>query len=241
MTDKAIKEDKKPNPPYLPFKTFTRLIGVFEHVVPQVIDSSVLGKFSGSDRAALIPALKFLGLLDADQRVKPELDALIKAYGKPEWKSKLRERITASYADIINGLDVSTATRRQLEERFKDIPSTVLQKTIRFYISAAQEAGIPLSKFITERQKRARGERKPPNKGKGSSSITKTGQGSSGDSPPDMLKGYKEWTSPIKDKQPVKIYVPENITKNEWENVRKMLSLTIEMIETYFGFSQGNK
>ena len=234
--DDDKKDKKQVSPPYIPFKTFLRLIRSFkETAVPDRIDASVLDKFSWSERSALLPALKFLQLADKEDKSTPAIYDLTKAYTTEEWKAKLKEIILSRYDEIINGLNVETgATRGQLEEKFKNVGAGVVEKCIRFYIAAAKEADVTLSKHITKRQKTARKKQsaKEPDKPKDQSKMEPT-------NPEDL--GFKEFILPIKDKQPVKIWIPDKLSEDDWRGVRKMMNPMMIMIEAYFGFSQEDK
>ena len=230
------KERKQVSPPYVPFKTFVRLINSFKDTtVPDRIDASVLDKFSWSDRASLLPALKFLQLIDKDDMSTPTLRNLADSYTTPQWKTKLKEIVLSRYDEIINGLNVeSSATRGQLEEKFKNVGPKVMEKCIRFYIAAAKEAGITLSMLITKRQ-RARTEKKTEGK-----KQSLKDQSREEPPTPESLE-FKEFILPIKDKKPVKIWIPNDLTKDEWGSVSKMMSPMMIMIESYFGFSLEEK
>ena len=243
MADDVKKDGKIPTPPYLPFKTFKRLIGAFKGtVVPQRIDQSVLGKFSGSDIAALLPALKFFNLIDDNQMVQPLFCDLVESYETSAWKDKFKNLVESTYARIINRLNLSSATRQQLDEKFEAVAARggVSKKCARFYITAATESGIDLSKHIKERQKTRGGIRyvripkniEKPKEEKGSGEER---QDERIIIDPQSL-GYREFPIPIKGKQPVKIWIPEDITQEEWNSVKRMMELTTELMQAYFGF-----
>lgn len=233
--EKGVKQVRAP---YVPFKTFLRLIKSFkETTVPQRIDASVLGKFSWSDRNALLPALKFLQLTDKDDNRTALFVDLVRAYETPEWKTKLNEIVLQRYDEITKGLNIEDgATRGQLEERFKGAGPGVVEKCIRFYLSAAKEAEVALSKHLITRQPRS--ERKIQRK------RQSKGNEPNGDEAPDIGQlpnpedlGFKEFDLPVRGKDPVKIWIPDNLTQDDWVNVKKMMEPITVMIETYFGFS----
>ncbi len=240
--DQDKKDRKQSAAPYVPFKTFLRLIkSCKETTVPQRIDATVLDKFSWSDRASLLPALKFLQLTDKEDMSTPALNDLVKSYNTPEWKTKLKEIVLSRYDEIINGLNVeSSATRGQLEEKFKNVGPGVVGKCIRFYIAAANEAGIPLSILITKRQKTGT-ERKIQRKKQSPKESEKPNSDFGKEYSNLENLGFKEFILPIKGKQPVKIYVPEDITQDDWKRIKNMMEQITIFIETYFGFSLEGK
>jgi hypothetical protein len=244
MSENQTGEEKQATPPYLPFKTLKRLISKFqETTVPQRIDISALQGFSGSDRSALLPALKYLGLVDNEQMATHKIMALVNSYAiSQEWKKQLNKIITDSYADIINELDLTTATRKQLEEKFKNVSTSpaVKQKCIRFYISAAKEADIGLSKHITARQTVKGEKRAPRNKPKEKSQQVNNHEKGDVPKPPAIdpkTLGYEEFTAPIKGHQPIKVWFPNSVTKQEWESARRQLEVIHAMVKNFFGFS----
>lgn len=241
MVTENNADGKSTTPPYLPFKTLKRLLESFkDKAAPLRIDSSVLGSFSGSDRAALLPALRFLSLIDKDHHKTTILDELVSSIGNEiEWKKALKSIITDSYADTIGSLDISSASRKQLEERFENASDSraVVDKCVRFYIAAAVEAGIPLSSFIIERQK-TKGERRAPK--------TKQQRETGGETPnkptgnatatPETPAGYKEFSLRIKGQQPVRVWVVEGIKEDDWNLAYKQFSLIDMMVRLDFGF-----
>ena len=53
------------HPAYAPYETFTAFVARLKQTaVPRAIDSSILSKLSGSQRAALMSSLRFLDLID---------------------------------------------------------------------------------------------------------------------------------------------------------------------------------
>ncbi|MDD5711789.1 MAG: hypothetical protein PHY31_03410 [Smithellaceae bacterium] len=247
MADNDKKDGKGPIPPYLPYKTFIRLIGAFkESTVPQRIDQSVLSKFSGSEIAALIPALKFFDLINKDQMTQQRLLDLVDSYGTPGWKIKLKEIMTISYAEIIDGLHLDSATRKQLDEKFNAVAAgAVADKCTRFYISAATEAGITLSSFITMRKKAPRTGPKTVKIPKAQivKKIAPKGEikEPSADESSKIPSGCKEFSIPVRGKSDAKIWIPDNIDEKEWNGVKENLELTIKMIENFFGFGRKDK
>lgn len=102
-------------------------------------------------------ALRFLGLIDAGGKPTSRLKLLAPATG--EQKARLlREIIAESFGFILQSqLDLESATYAQLSEVFHNtfqLGDDVARKCIKFFISIASDAGVPLSPFIT---KRARG------------------------------------------------------------------------------------
>jgi hypothetical protein len=224
----------KLNPPYIPFKTFKRFLEILkETVTPDVIDSSVLSKFSGSDKAALLPAIKFLGITDKENKViRKRLEPLVKSFKTEEWGKVFGEVVKSSYEEIINDLPLSTATMKQLEDRFKTADPSIIPKAIRFFKAASNEVGIELSSFIKMRKPREKKSKTKTVKSEGPDNAN----GKKGSAIQEVERGYKEFPLPIINKKPAKILVPEDIENADWQRIKRMVQPVLMMIETYFGF-----
>lgn len=153
---------EKDSIPYGTFGRFKITVDQFaENIVPSVLNNHVL-RTSGGDFSALMTALKFLGLINSDQTVKPEFRALVELRKKDEgqYKAQLLKIIKAAYADTpVSKVDVTHGTLPELEKAFKDagVPQgQMVTKAIRFYIKALEDCGVEVSKYITEPRPRVR-------------------------------------------------------------------------------------
>jgi hypothetical protein len=145
-----------PMPPYVSFPTLKTLLKSFqEHGPPGRIDRTVLPTFSGSVAGQLIPALRFLGLINIANHPTPRLEHLIKAYGTDEWPGELKIVLEEAYGPL-GKLNLQTAAPSQFDEAFtKAYPGAdnVVRKCKTFYLAAAAEAKIPISPFIMRNKK----------------------------------------------------------------------------------------
>ena len=93
-------------------------------------------------------ALKVLKLTDADGRPTDELERLVFAEGD-ERRALLRQILERFYAPVFE-LDLSRASRGQFHEAFRSFGTKegVLTKCEAFFIRAAQDAGVELSRHI---------------------------------------------------------------------------------------------
>lgn len=137
-----------PTPPYVPYQTFKTFIINLDQsgVVPTKIDRRVLSTFSGSAQAALIPGLKFLGLIDDEAATTERLKRLVaaRAQGDDAWKQDLKELLSSCFGEIIGDLDLSSGTYGELVEAFRTRAGTsasVVTKNVRFYLQAMEDAG----------------------------------------------------------------------------------------------------
>lgn len=147
---------------YVPYATFiSALDGLRQHGIPRsgIIDKSIWDTQSGTVRAQLILAFKFLGLIDDQRHVAGGLEPLVLA--APEERKKLLRAIVEEKYKTILSLDLTTISQGQLDEAFRKlgVSGSTLQRAIRFFVKACVELGIPIAKRFSERT-RASGPRK---------------------------------------------------------------------------------
>jgi len=140
-------------PAYISFKSFLTFIeDQKEHGLPTEIDRSVLTRFSGSVSGQLIAALKFLRLIDDEQVVQDELQALVDAYGTERWQATLAQLVRRSYAPIV-GEDLTRLTPAKFHEVFKSnypAKDAVIRKCEVFFLKAAEAAAIEVNPRIAK-------------------------------------------------------------------------------------------
>ncbi len=150
-------------PPYVSYSTFKTFLGdLRDHGVPRKIDRSVWGtRVSGSVGVQLMSTLRFLRLVGTDDRPEPTLEPLVKLFGTDAWNMALKNVIAQAYEPIV-ALELTGMTYEHLFIEFRThygAQDSVLGKSVRFFIQAAQEAGIDLGGRIVKgaRKDRTRG------------------------------------------------------------------------------------
>ena len=148
--------NKKRTPPYVSYRSFLTLLEELQRVgLPARIDRSYWGdKFSGSTGTQLMSALRFLNLIDANGMPTHQLRDLVAARGAA--RVEILKRISQeSFCFLMsNSIDSENATYAQLEEVFNElyqVDKDVARKCIKFFTEIANDAGIPLSPFITKK------------------------------------------------------------------------------------------
>jgi hypothetical protein len=146
---------RKRLPPYVSYRTFLNFIERLEREMPARIDRSYWSdRLAGSTGTQLMGALRFLGLVDGDGVPTSQLRLLVPARGEKR-AELLRQIATESYNFVLGGsFDFHLATYAQLEEVFHrnfELADDVNRKCIKFFVTLATDAGIPLSTFITKR------------------------------------------------------------------------------------------
>jgi len=164
----ALRVAERPSsiPPYVPYRTFRNFLEILLEGIPARIDRSVWGeRFSGSNGTQLMTGLKALGLVDDQGRPAEDLERLVRLDGdrrREVWAAMLRRR----YAPLFQ-LDLPRATRAQLRSAFKAFGTNeaVLARCERFFVQAAQDAGIELSPYILDRRRGPRRQSGPRSRG----------------------------------------------------------------------------
>lgn len=118
---------------------------------PNVIDKSIMSGMAGGLQGHLLSSLKFLGLID-DRGVPLEPLLKLTTGNEADQKETLAAIIHQRYAALI-AIGLERASMKQLldtlETAFR-VSGETKEKAARFFISAAQFAGISLSRHILE-------------------------------------------------------------------------------------------
>jgi hypothetical protein len=135
-------------PPYFAYRTFTNFIGdLKQHGIPHQIDRSALKKFPGGVISQLIMGCRSLGLINGDSRPTQRLVDLVVAYETDAFAGRLGALLRDTYPYVFK-MDLMTATPSMFADAIKSNAAAkgedVLQKCRRFFIQAAQAAGIEL-------------------------------------------------------------------------------------------------
>ncbi len=147
---------------YVPWATFKNSIDQLAKGIPSRIDRSVFAGTAWNAQTQLFIALKFFGFLKGDDEPTALLEDVVKGT-EEERKAKLSKAIRDAYADLI-AIDLTKATRSHFEEKLGELYNAsgdTRVKAVRFFLSAASYANIPLSSFILPKNGKAKGTRKP--------------------------------------------------------------------------------
>lgn len=152
---------RKRLPPYISYRTFQNFLDRLQQGIPARIDRSYWGdRLSGSTGTQLMSALRFLGLIDANGTPTSRLRLLVQAKGAQRVEV-LRQITSEAFGFVLQGsFDSQSATYAQLAEVFNstfELADGVRRKCVKFFVTLASDAGIPLSSFITKRLRLVRG------------------------------------------------------------------------------------
>ncbi len=151
-TDKG----RKHLPPYVSYRTFRNFIDrLQQQKMPQRIDRSYWGDIlSGSTGTQLMAALRFLRLIDINGKPTESFTSLVLARG--DQRSQLLQDLATEGFDFVlkSPLDMERATYSQLVEAFHNtfqLTDDVSRKCVKFFIAMVDDAGMPISPYITKR------------------------------------------------------------------------------------------
>jgi len=139
-------------PAYVPWRTFLTAIDILEQGLPTKIDKSVFPTFAGSTQTEVLQAFKFLGLIDEDFQTTPALSLLVE--DKERRPDVVRDVVTRSYKRVFDQ-DPARMSPAQLDAIFRDlgVSGATLVKATRFFLKAAEFAGISVSPHLTRKMR----------------------------------------------------------------------------------------
>jgi len=152
----AQDEESRTAPVYVPWATFiSALDALRQHGIPASgkIDKSIWDSQSGTIQSQLILGFKFLGLIDEQKRVSPQLPPLVSA-SPEERKPILKKLIEEKYQSVI-AQDLMTISPAQFDEAFRKfgVSGSTLDRATRFFVKACTQLDIPIAKRFLERSK----------------------------------------------------------------------------------------
>ena len=237
-----MNDDIKNKPPYLPYTTFRNVVGNLNKngVLPARIDKTVLAGQSGSMQSWIWASLRFLGLIDESKAPTDDLKRLVRAEGE-ERKGIWREIFDRSYAPLLGGLELPTATVGMLHDQFaaQGLSADTARKCHSFYAAAAEDAGIELPPQLRMNARGGSGASRKPRK-----RTTAAKAAGSGDQPDEFADGgnsggggfgggsgeASQVATLLLDgeaKRSVKIKAPATITNAELDRIQKWLSFQL--------------
>src|SRR5436305_1850209 len=151
----STEETKGPIPPYLPFKTFQSAVeNLRSHGLPTTIDKTTWNR-SGTDTQLILTAFKFLALVDGSERPQEVLKKIVAAKANSqEERDLVGQLLQQRYAKVFEH-DLTTATPKQVDDAIESYGAkgTTRDRCVRFFIKAAEFAGIPMSPRLTKTAK----------------------------------------------------------------------------------------
>jgi uncharacterized protein DUF5343 len=181
-------EKKLPTPPYVAYKTFRNFLDKFKQGVPGRIDRDLMGSMSGAAQSQVTTALKFLGFISENNLPLDSMKRFVAAEAEDR-RVALEAILHKAYPYLFgDGFNLSSATASQLRETIEantGATGETVNRCIAFFKDAAQDAGINVSKYITQKKPRMVGAKKRNGSGK-------SGDGEAGKiAPPPPVDQYQ--------------------------------------------------
>jgi hypothetical protein len=215
-------DKEKLTPPYISFVTFRSFIEQMKNTtIPPRIDNSVTTTMSGQARGALLSCFRFLKLIEQESTnvVSENIDPLVEAFGTEGWEQALATVIHNSPYRVIDGINITRATGGQLLDAFRQfgVDGQVLEKAVRFYLAALEDAKIQYSPlFKTRGATTVRKSGTSKAKARKEKQIDPIDDEFTGSPAPLAVDGLVPFVVPFPDKAAAKFYLPKNITEDDW-------------------------
>jgi hypothetical protein len=180
---------KGPTAPYTSFLTIRNIVrDMKQHSVPTRVDRSVFPNLAGGTVGQVLPAMKFLGLIDPDGHPTDALHSLVASVETDAWGKALGEVVRSAYHPLFT-INLEAASPGQFLELFrKTYPGTedVSRKSQTFFLNAARDAGITISPYIMKNKKPRSGptKKRAPKAKNAADGRANTQNGSGTDVPP---------------------------------------------------------
>jgi hypothetical protein len=212
-------ENKQPTLPYVSYPAFKSFIAHLHNtVVTDQIDNTMMPHSqSGGVRAAVISALKSLGLIDAQGNTSQKLKDLADAYDAKGWPDALKKYVLSAYAGITGNIDLKSVTRKQVDDLFADTTPQMKDKCIRFFLTANKEAGIDYSPHLKIRRRlpKKRSDEAPKKSKASNNTINQPPKGESGGNEGETPSGMFDMPIPIASAEKCFIRIPRDITAEQ--------------------------
>jgi hypothetical protein len=160
-----VEAEKVQKPPYGSFATLqNQLQKLDEHGLPNQIDSSLFRSLSGSTVGVLLSTLRYLNFIDDAGKPTGHFVETLEALNKDEASQKAAwaKVVRNSYPFMFDGrVPLGNATTSQVEQAFRDqgITGSTITKAVSFFLSAAEAAGIEVSKHVKVPKPKPQGSR----------------------------------------------------------------------------------
>lgn len=157
-----MSDTRQPLPPYLPYKSFVTFLDHLHAIgMPSHIDKSAMTTMSGAMQSWMRATLRYLKLVDDDDKSSERLAKLVKARGE-ERKPLLRDLFRSSYAFLDGKVDLKNTTPTKLREAIIAIGAQgeTVEKITAFLVAFAKDTDTPISPLLTKRAPRIRKPRK---------------------------------------------------------------------------------
>jgi len=229
------KTDKKTPPPYVTYKSFSNFINdLREHGMPTHITRTILPG-SNSGKATMAASLRSLGLINGDD----EPTAMLEKLTTPDIDySKTLNEIIISHYDFLSDpeFDIKNTTTEKVVERIKGAGASgsTITKCMSFLISACDEAGIEVSKYVkAPAPVRTAGNGKRKSKTKAADQqIGQADAASTTELTDQIPENMERITVPLRGKEDGVIYFPAELEPGE---AKKAVRMAVFILNEFYG------
>lgn len=223
------KQDKPPYVAYSAFKSF--LVRLKTQAIPPRIDRSMLKGMAGDAQTQMRAALRFMGAVTGEEfLVTDRLRTMVAAVDSDQWARVYAPIVQETYATLLGELDLQTGTAQQLEEKFREagLNGSSRIRAIRFYLSALTDIGTAYSPFFRANVGKSLPSRSPASaKARRSKQKLAVEDVSDVGTPKPRSEGISEYALPLPGKPPIRLWLPEGLTAEEWNAVNAYLSAVL--------------
>lgn len=147
----------RPSAVYIPLKTWFESVDTLEQGIPNSIDRSVWSHRPTNTSSQILSAFRFLGLIDLEsnqpQAILSELVDARKNKDEANQRTIVKSVLEASYPEVM-----ASAKENSSNDKFRDImqskykvSGTTLDRAVRFFLDAAEFAGVDVSPHWSRR------------------------------------------------------------------------------------------
>lgn len=228
--------EKRIIPPYIAYKAFDRFInGLRESGIPQQIDRSIFPTMSGAAQSSLIAALRYLNLIDNQQKPTQNLKQLVDSSGE-DYSKILANILHESYWFLTQGdIHLDRATGQQVADKFREQGTTgsTVTKCIAFFLTAARAANLKVSHHVRPPKPiRVNAPRKQKRGSTGFEDENVNVYERDEESSPETIDPDMERiVITIPGKKGVIVQIPKNFTSDDWDFLTTILGLYQKRIE----------
>lgn len=237
-----MSDDKKSlTPPYASYKSFINFInGLRENGCPSHITRTVLPG-SNSGKAMLAATLRYLNLIDVNDKPTADLTQLIDS--QANYSSKLSEILYKSYDFLTDPtLDLANTTTEKVVERFRAMGASgsTISKCMAFFLAAASDAKIEVSKYVKAPMPTASANGIKKKVRKKPDQDAEVDDGDDGDDGMDgnqneIPDGMEKIVVPLRGMEDGIIYFPAELTLEEAKRAVKMAQL---ILNNFYGIEE---
>jgi hypothetical protein len=229
----SVPSEKLVLPAYVSYPSFIKFInGLRETHIPLQIDKSLMPTASGGQVSAMLAALRFLRLIDANGKPNDRMRQLVEA--ADEARKPILKSITESAYDFLFGdesFPLAKASGQQVAEKFRaqSLAGSTVAKAISFFLSLAKGCDIAVSPHVKPPIIIARAS---PKRSNGRSSVV---EDSGGEDEVRDVNEVQKFQIPIPGKPNAIFIIPRDLSQDEWAMLKTMLDAYVALLQKQTG------